>query len=108
MIRLYQQRNAGQVIRAARESYGATQKELCDACGISVKTLVLLEQGKAKNIGFEKLVRVFDALGIEMWLEPTGSGLRKVFERRAPHTTFDDAYAALIAAQFGELREDSV
>lgn len=76
----------------ARESRGISQRELADASGVSLRTIVYLEGGKANNIGIEKVLTLFKVLSIEMWISDSGGD---IVENKNPGrmASYDDAMA---------------
>ena len=64
----------GNVIRKARKSQGATQAEFAALCGVGVRFISDLENGKpTAQLG--KALQVIHCLGLEMSLQPR-SGYR--------------------------------
>lgn len=57
-------RQAGIYVRRARERQGLTRAQLAEAAGVSERLLASLELGDATGIRLDKLLAVFDALGI--------------------------------------------
>lgn len=68
----------GNIIRATRKAQGATQTEFAALCGVGVRFLSELENGKpTAELG--KVLAVIQSLGLELSLQPRGwqsSGLR--------------------------------
>ena len=60
----------GLLIAAARKQSRLTQLELAAKAGVSRPTIALLENGRATEIGYSKLARVIDVLGLEFRLQP--------------------------------------
>jgi transcriptional regulator with XRE-family HTH domain len=60
----------GQRIASARKQYRFTQLELARKAGVSRPTIDLLENGRATEIGYSKLSRIFAVLGLEFRLQP--------------------------------------
>lgn len=60
----------GLLIAAARKQSRLTQLELAAKAGVSRPTIALLENGRATEIGYSKLARVLDVLGLEFRLQP--------------------------------------
>lgn len=60
----------GSRIAAVRKQARLTQLELARRAGVSRPTIVLLENGRATEIGYSKLVRVLAVLGLEFRLQP--------------------------------------
>lgn len=60
-------RQAGKVIRDARERLSVTQEEVANYAEIARPTLAVLELGKVKgDMGYVKIWRVMQAVGIEL------------------------------------------
>lgn len=77
-------RQVGQMIRAARQQKKITQTELASLVGATNEWISRLEQGGLQNPGFGTLMRVFEALDLDLHLnEPTDPDLT---------TTPDDAF----------------
>jgi len=64
---------AGLAIAAARKQGRLTQLELAKRAGVSRPTIVLLENGRATEIGYSKLVRILAVLGLEFGLQPVSA-----------------------------------
>ncbi len=60
----------GQNIARARKTEGMTQDQLAKRAGVSRPTIALLENGRATEIGYSKLARIFAVLGLELRLQP--------------------------------------
>ncbi len=61
----------GHIIRAARKAQGATQTEFAALCGVGVRFLSELENGKpTAELG--KVLLVIQNLGLELSLQPRG------------------------------------
>jgi len=61
----------GNIIRATRKAQGATQTEFAALCGVGVRFLSELENGKpTAELG--KVLAVIQSLGLEMSLQPRG------------------------------------
>jgi transcriptional regulator with XRE-family HTH domain len=58
----------GQRIAVARRAQPLTQIELARRVGISRATIDLLENGRAHEIGYSKLIRILAAVGLELSL----------------------------------------
>jgi transcriptional regulator with XRE-family HTH domain len=63
----------GLAIAAARQQARLTQLELAKRAGVSRPTIVLLENGRATEIGYSKLVRILAVLGLEFGLQPVSA-----------------------------------
>jgi transcriptional regulator with XRE-family HTH domain len=59
----------GQRIAATRKQRRLTQLELAKKAGLSRPTIDLLENGRATEIGYSKLVRILAVLGLEFRLQ---------------------------------------
>ena len=59
-------RQAGIYVRQARESQGITRATLAKKAGVSERLLASLELGDATGIRLDKLLKVFDALGLTL------------------------------------------
>ncbi|RYE53848.1 MAG: XRE family transcriptional regulator [Sphingobacteriales bacterium] len=64
----------GKRLRERRELLGLLQPELAAVCGISTRTIQLVEMGKA-NPSLETLIKIADPLGlsITLFLKKTGN-----------------------------------
>ncbi len=90
----------GARIREARRSLGWTQETLAERAGISRPTLNQLENGVARDLGAAKILRLLDAVGLELIIITTVS-------RRSP----DHVSIAVTAANVGfktSLTEDEL
>ncbi|MBI1194678.1 MAG: type II toxin-antitoxin system Y4mF family antitoxin [Gammaproteobacteria bacterium] len=61
----------GNIVRAARNSQGATQAEFAALCGVGVRFISELENGKS-TAELGKVLRVIQSLGLELDLRPRG------------------------------------
>lgn len=59
-------RQAGIYVRRAREAQGLTRARLAAMAGVSERLLASLELGDATGIRLDKLLAVFDALGLSL------------------------------------------
>lgn len=57
-------------IATARKSHKLSQLRLAQMSGVSRPTLDLLENGRATDLGYSKLMRILAALGLELRLQP--------------------------------------
>lgn len=66
--------NIGETIRKRRELLGLLQPQLASISGISIRTIQLVEKGKA-NPSLDTLIKITDPLGltIKLLLKETGS-----------------------------------
>lgn len=62
----------GQKIRTARKLRGLSQAELAKSLGMSRTTIGQIESGTVQEIGVRKLMRLLDALGLELRVRPAG------------------------------------
>lgn len=63
--------DVGAMVRAARKAQGATQAELAALCGVGVRFISDLENGKpTAELG--KVLIVLGSLGLELTLQPRG------------------------------------
>ncbi len=60
----------GRDIAKARKDARLTQVELAKRAGVSRATIDLLENGRAREIGYSKLVRILLVVGLELRLQP--------------------------------------
>lgn len=63
----------GARIAPARKAKRLSQLELARKAGVSRSTIDLLENGRAREIGYSKLTRILAAVGLELALQPTES-----------------------------------
>lgn len=59
-------RQAGLYVRREREAQGLTRSQLAIASGVSERSLASLELGDASGIRLDKLLAVYDALGLSL------------------------------------------
>jgi HTH-type transcriptional regulator / antitoxin HipB len=64
----------GQSIAARRKSAKLTQASLAALARVSLPTLKALEQGRASELGFAKLLRILTPLGLELELKEANRG----------------------------------
>lgn len=62
-------RQAGIYVRQAREAQGLTRAALAKKAGVSERLLASLELGEATGIRLDKLLAVFNALGIGLFVQ---------------------------------------
>ena len=60
----------GRDIADARKGARLTQFELAKRAGVSRATIDLLENDRAREIGYSKLVRILHVVGLELRLQP--------------------------------------
>jgi transcriptional regulator with XRE-family HTH domain len=63
----------GQRIAAARKAKKLAQLEVAQRARVSLRTINLLENGRATELGYSKLVRILAAVGLELRLGPAES-----------------------------------
>ena len=63
----------GQVIRKRRELLGLLQPQLSSISGVSIRTIQLVELGKA-NPSLETLIKIADPLGLQLNLSIKEAG----------------------------------
>ena len=61
----------GQYVRAQRKAQGATQAEFASLCGVGVRFISELENGKA-TVELGKVLQVLKCLGLEVGIQPRG------------------------------------
>ena len=61
----------GDVVRQQRKSQGTTQVEFASLCGVGVRFISDLENGKS-TIELGKVLQVLNSLGLELTLQPRG------------------------------------
>jgi len=61
----------GNIIRATRKAQGATQAEFASLCGVGVRFISELENGKP-TVELGKVLTVLNSLGLKLKLEPRG------------------------------------
>jgi y4mF family transcriptional regulator len=60
-------------IRVRRKAFGLTQQELADLAEVSARFVYDLENGKS-SVALDRLMRVAEALGLELKLEARNNG----------------------------------
>jgi transcriptional regulator with XRE-family HTH domain len=60
----------GREIATARKGARLTQLDLAKRAGVSRATVDLLENGRASEIGYSKLIRILRVVGLELRLQP--------------------------------------
>jgi transcriptional regulator with XRE-family HTH domain len=63
----------GLQIVAARKLRKVSQSQVAQLAGISLRTMNLLENGRATDLGYSKLTRILAAVGLELRLGPLES-----------------------------------
>ena len=61
----------GALVRISRKKQGATQAEFASLCGVGVRFISELENGKP-TVQVGKLLQVLKCLGLEMTIKPRG------------------------------------
>lgn len=61
--------DVGQCVRAQRKAQGATQSEFAALCGVGVRFISELENGKA-TMELGKVLKVLKCLGLQLKLQP--------------------------------------
>ncbi|RRQ22741.1 transcriptional regulator [Thiohalobacter thiocyanaticus] len=61
----------GRCVRAQRKAQGATQAEFAALCGVGVRFISELENGKS-TMALGKVLQVLKCLGLELSLRPRG------------------------------------
>jgi len=64
-------KNIGALVRLSRKNQGATQAEFASLCGVGVRFISELENGKP-TVQVGKLLQVLKCLGLEMTITPRG------------------------------------
>jgi transcriptional regulator with XRE-family HTH domain len=60
----------GSRLATARKELKLPQYEIAQRAGVSLRTINLLENGKATDLGYSKLARILAAVGLELGLQP--------------------------------------
>jgi transcriptional regulator with XRE-family HTH domain len=63
----------GEEVAAARKLKKLAQAHVAELAGVSLRTINLLENGRATDLGYSKLARILSAVGLELRLGPTES-----------------------------------
>jgi transcriptional regulator with XRE-family HTH domain len=63
----------GQNIRHERKRRKLTQGQLAEVLGMSRATISQIENGTVQEIGFRKILRILEVLGLELKVRPAGS-----------------------------------
>jgi transcriptional regulator with XRE-family HTH domain len=66
-------RQIGEQVAATRRLHRLAQRDIAQQAGVSLRTVSLLENGRATDLGYSKLARILAAVGLEMRLEPLAS-----------------------------------
>lgn len=78
-------RQAGIYVRQARETQGLTRAALAKKAGVSERLLASLELGDATGIRLDKLLAIFDALGLALAAQGDISETKNEQPVDAPH-----------------------
>ncbi len=62
-------REIGRSVAAARRERHLKQLELAQRAGVSRPTIDMLENGRAAELGYSKLIRILAVLGLELRLQ---------------------------------------
>lgn len=69
-------------VRTRRKALGLRQGDLARIAQVSLPTLKMLEQGHARELGFQKISRILAALGLELRLQQENLGRPTLDELR--------------------------
>jgi transcriptional regulator with XRE-family HTH domain len=69
MVELFE---LGEQAKAARRAKGLTQQEVAERSGVSRARLDALENGRSSDVGFRNVVRILNALGLDLQIVPAG------------------------------------
>ncbi len=67
---MYRIEELGSQIAKAREDHLLTQGRLAELAGLSRATVDALENARKRDIGFSRLIRILDVLGLELVVRP--------------------------------------
>ena len=70
-------------VRTRRKALGLKQEDLARIAQVSLPTLKMLEQGHAREVGFQKISRILAALGLELRLQEGNLGRPTLDELRS-------------------------
>lgn len=76
----------GQQIATARKRAMLRQLDLAERAGVSRATIDAIENGRATEIGYSRLLRILAAVGLEMRVQPSSPGSnvsRRKLKRKA-------------------------
>lgn len=76
-------RQAGIYVRQARETQGLTRAALAKKAGVSERLLASLELGDATGIRLDKLLAIFSALGIGLFVQSDNDSITSPAKRPA-------------------------
>lgn len=85
-MRIKNSQQMGRLIRLSRKNQGIDQASLALICGFSERPLKAIEKGKG-TLSVEKILRIFDELGIKLHLEPPNSLLTDELESEIAQST---------------------
>jgi transcriptional regulator with XRE-family HTH domain len=60
----------GRELASARKTRRLSQSDLAHRAGVSRPTIDLIENGRARDLGYSKLIRILAAVGLELKLQP--------------------------------------
>jgi len=63
----------GKQVAVARKARKLAQLHVAQLAGVSLRTVSLLENGRASDLGYSKLARILAAVGLELRLGPAES-----------------------------------
>jgi len=63
----------GKQVAVARKARKLAQLHVAQLAGVSLRTVSLLENGRASDLGYSKLARILAAVGLELRLGPVES-----------------------------------
>ena len=63
----------GEKVAEARKLKKLAQAQVAQMAGVSLRTINMLENGRATDLGYSKLARILAAVGLELRLGPTES-----------------------------------
>jgi len=63
----------GGQVRSARKGRGLSQSKLAELSGVSRARLDALENGRASDIGFKNVVRILNAVGLDIRVGPANA-----------------------------------
>ena len=85
-MRIKNSQQMGRLIKLSRKNQGIDQASLALICGFSERPLKAIEKGKG-TLSVEKILRIFDELGIKLHLEPPNSLLTDELESEIAQLT---------------------
>jgi transcriptional regulator with XRE-family HTH domain len=63
----------GEEVAAARKLKKLAQAQVAQLAGVSLRTINMLENGRATDLGYSKLARILGTVGLELRLGPIES-----------------------------------